>query len=332
MKNIIFFTTPLRYLSLVLLFVFIVSSDGFSESSFDPQKTTFSVKVKDHVSPYRLMSFFVLPKEKINFEIMSDDGNEKFSITSTSGNVIRPSKRASDRMCQWQAPDNNGHYPIIIKSETSKEVMTLLFFVQVPYTSVKGKKELNHYRIGSYPRIPLKNLSVYKPPRGFVEVTPENADVQISPHFKLSQFLCKQNGGFPKYMVLRTKLLLKLELILEQINNHGYRCDSFYVLSGYRTPYYNKEIGNVKYSRHVWGGAADIFIDENPKDDCMDDLNNDGSIDWKDAEVIYNIIDGLYGKSFYDMFVGGLGWYHKTPSHCPFVHVDARGTRARWGD
>ena len=30
--------------------------------------------------------------------------------------------------------------------------------------------------------------------------------------------------------------------------------------------------GNVKYSRHVYGGAADIFIDENPKDEMMDDF------------------------------------------------------------
>ena len=30
--------------------------------------------------------------------------------------------------------------------------------------------------------------------------------------------------------------------------------------------------GNVKYSQHVYGGAADIFIDENPKDEMMDDF------------------------------------------------------------
>jgi uncharacterized protein YcbK (DUF882 family) len=119
---------------------------------------------------------------------------------------------------------------------------------------------------------------------------------------------------------------------LEQVNKLGYRCDTFYVLSGYRTPYYNKSIGNVKYSRHLWGGAADIFIDENPKDNYMDDLNKDGVINWKDSEVIYNIVDDLYGEPFYDMFVGGLGWYRKTPSHGPFVHVDVRGSRARWGD
>ena len=82
----------------------------------------------------------------------------------------------------------------------------------------------------------------------------------------------------------------------------------------------------------MWGGAADIFIDENPKDDMMDDLNKDGKINWRDAEIIYEIIDEMYGKSFFMPFVGGLGRYKKTPSHGPFVHIDVRGFRARWGD
>ena len=103
-------------------------------------------------------------------------------------------------------------------------------------------------------------------------------------------------------------------------------------MSGYRTPYYNKAIGNVKYSRHIYGGAADIFIDENPKDNMMDDLNRDAKIDYKDAAVLYEIIDKLYGKPFYQGLVGGLARYEKTDCHGPFVHIDVRGRRARWGD
>jgi hypothetical protein len=126
--------------------------------------------------------------------------------------------------------------------------------------------------------------------------------------------------------------LLKLELILQAVNERGYTCDTFHIMSGYRTPYYNKAIGNVKYSRHLWGGAADIFIDENPRDGMMDDLNRDSKIDYRDAAVLYDIIDGLYGKPFYASFVGGLARYRKTPTHGPFVHVDVRGFRARWGE
>jgi hypothetical protein len=209
--------------------------------------------------------------------------------------------------------------------------MILNVFVMVPADNVKGEY-LGEYRIGKYPKEAYKGLDIYTPPRGFVKVTQGNSRTLISPHFRLSQFVCKQEGGFPKYVVLREELLLKLELILTRANEAGIHCSTFTVMSGYRTPFYNRSIGNVKYSRHLWGGAADIFVDENPRDDLMDDLNGDGVINWRDAAVIYDIIDGLYGKRVYEPYIGGLARYRKTASHGPFVHVDVRGFRARWGD
>jgi len=173
---------------------------------------------------------------------------------------------------------------------------------------------------------------MYRVPDGFIEITEQNKDTLISPHFYLSQFLCKQEGDYPKYLVLRKRLLLKLELLLEKTNDAGYKCETFSIMSGYRTPYYNKAIGNVKYSRHIYGGAADIFIDCNPADGIMDDLNGDGKINIKDAGVLYDIIDKMYGISSYIPFIGGLGRYKRTSAHGPFVHIDVRGFFARWGD
>jgi hypothetical protein len=212
----------------------------------------------------------------------------------------------------------------------SSEEILLNVFVIVPLERVE-KGRLNGYRIGSYPATALKGLEIYKPPPGFIEVTKDNKDTLVSPHFRLEQFLCKQAGRYPKYIVLRSRLLLKLELLLQRVNAAGFRADTFQVMSGYRTPSYNKAIGNVKYSRHMWGGAADIFIDEEPKDGRLDDLNRDGKIDYRDAAVIYDLIDDLYGDPLYAPFVGGLGRYKKTAAHGPFVHVDVRGFRARWG-
>jgi hypothetical protein len=189
---------------------------------------------------------------------------------------------------------------------------------------------LNGYRIGAYPRSPLKGLAIYRPPAGFIEVTERNQNTEIAPHFVLRQFLCKQESVYPKYLVLKERLVLKLELVLQEMNERGYRCETFHIMSGYRTPYYNKAIGNVRYSRHVWGGAADIFVDEDPKDEMMDDLNHDGTIDYRDAAVVYKVIDDLYGRPFYAPFLGGLARYRKTPAHGPFVHIDVRGFRARW--
>ena len=101
-------------------------------------------------------------------------------------------------------------------------------------------------------------------------------------------------------------------------------------MSGYRTPFYNRAIGNVQYSRHIYGDGADIFVDVSPRDELMDDLNGDGRVDLRDARVLYEIVEGLEGGDVAGL-VGGLATYDATSAHGPFVHVDGRGYRARWG-
>ena len=86
----------------------------------------------------------------------------------------------------------------------------------------------------------------------------------------------------------------------------------------------------MAYSRHLWGDASDIFIDQDPRDGIMDDLNKDGRINIDDAMVLYEIIDELCGESWFEPFTGGLGKYGPNHLHGPFVHVDVRGCKARW--
>jgi len=296
------------------------------ETAFDAQKAGFAVKYKDVITPYRVIGAFVLPGEKLILEVMNGKDNTTYTFRAEEGKAIRK----ADNTWQWESPGQSGSYALTITDNGSGETILLNVFVMVPYKKIEEDR-LNGYRIGKYPAIPLKQLPIYKPPSGFIEVTEENEETLISPHFRLKQFVCKQNSGYPKYVVLKERLLLKLELILERVNEQGYPCDTFHIMSGYRTPYYNKVIGNVKYSQHLWGGAADIYIDEDPKDDMMDDLNGDGKNNYHDAAILYNVIDSLYGKPFYEFFLGGLGIYKKTDSHGPFVHVDVRGFRARWG-
>jgi hypothetical protein len=80
----------------------------------------------------------------------------------------------------------------------------------------------------------------------------------------------------------------------------------------------------------VYGAAADIFIDESPRDGVMDDLNGDGRIDVEDAHVLRAMIEAHVGAPAYRLYVGGLAAYRATKAHGPFVHVDVRGHRARW--
>ncbi|HEY3128937.1 MAG TPA: peptidase M15A [Acidobacteriota bacterium] len=294
-------------------------------AKFHPKRAKFLVKFKDEVTPYEELSAFVLPSETLILETQLDSAQDVYEVKASAGLLI-PTARHQWR---WQAPREKGVYRIKIKNAMVDNSITLHAFVMVPFSQIQGE-QLNGYRIGHYPSHPLKDNPAYTRPRGFIEVTRENEDTHVSPHFKLKQFLCKQPGGYPKYLVLRERLLLKLEAILEKVNESGYRCETFNVMSGYRTPYYNKAIGNTTtYSRHNWGDAADIFID-NDHDGLMDDLNHDDRIDKRDAAVLYDLIEKMQRSPGFKIFDGGLGMYDSTAAHGPFVHVDVRGYSARW--
>jgi hypothetical protein len=318
LSRLVLFAIPVFGMMLAV-FSFLFPAHAFSDG-----KANFQVKVQDEVIPYRVMSVSVLPGERLELEVQKQPSDLPPAITASGGGFLE--KKGEDSW-EWRAPGHPSLCNLTIRYADDR--MVVHAFVMVPFNQLR-RGCMNGYRIGKYPRFSIKFPFIYKPPKGFIEVTQENARTFVSPHFRLSQFLCKQNQGFPKYIVLREKLLLKLEYLLEKVNQAGYECNTFHVMSGYRTPYYNKMLGNVKYSRHQWGGAADIFIDENPKDGVMDDLNRDGKIDWKDAEVLYRIVDGECGRACYKQFVGGLGRYGGNHCHGPFVHVDVRGKKARW--
>ncbi|MEX0707702.1 MAG: D-Ala-D-Ala carboxypeptidase family metallohydrolase [Woeseia sp.] len=228
-----------------------------------------------------------------------------------------------------KAPARPGLEIMEIENEVTGEIARINVFTMVPASAVRNGR-LNGYRIGHYPAEPLRGLDIYRPPQGFVEVTEENRDIRVSPNFTLGEFVAKQVSDWPKYVVLRTALLVKLETILEELNASGRPTGSLVIMSGYRTPHYNRAIGNVQYSRHVWGGAADFYIDEAPADGRMDDLNKDGKINKQDARWLANFVNGLSQKGLFGEDVGGIGVYSSTSAHGPFVHVDVRGTRARW--
>lgn len=234
------------------------------------------------------------------------------TLTALPGETV--ALEAMDRRWTWTAPRAPGHYPIDVVSGDGRDSLTIQAFVLVPYGRMRGEY-LNGYRIGRYPARAV-------PPAGFIEVTRANENVMISPHFRLKQFVCKQSGGYPKYVVLNEALVRRLEELLALANTSGYRASTFHVMSGYRTPSYNRAIGNVANSRHTRGAAADIFIDED-HNGRMDDLNGDGVSNEGDADVLYRLFDG-------PQQVGGLGKYRATQAHGPFVHVDIRDRRARW--
>ncbi len=193
-----------------------------------------------------------------------------------------------------------------------------------------GDGVLNGYRIGLYPTAGSGRTDAYRPPEAFVEVTPENRDLAISRHLTLGQFITKdQLDVWPKYVALDLRLVDKLELLIDELNLMGIRAERLHVMSGFRTPQYNGPGGDgrASLSRHMWGDAADVWVD-NDGDGMMDDLNGDGSIDLDDAAVMLRALDRVEMK--YPELVGGAETYPTTSTHGPYIHVDARGVRARW--
>lgn len=209
-------------------------------------------------------------------------------------------------------------------------------FLPVLPFEAKRQGKIGAYKIGYFPSERRSSRSsrsaAYARPEGFIRVTRENQDVRVSEHFRLRDFLTKdQHQVWPKYLVLREELIDKLELIIDELNRTNVPVTHMVVMSGFRTPQYNAKgvgRGRVKDSRHQMGDAADIFVDNN-RDGWMDDLNGDGRVDTKDVAVIAAAVDRVE-RSHPDL-VGGVGTYRANRVHGPFAHIDVRGRRARWG-
>ena len=206
-------------------------------------------------------------------------------------------------------------------------VVTLLPFPASRATRHEG------YNVG---RWPTRGLSASDPryavPAGFIPVTEENATTLVSKQFRLGDFLTHdQQAVWPKVLVLRPVLLDKLELIAEALELRGLPT-RLHIMSGFRTPQYNEQGvgakgGRASASRHMYGDAADVFVDADG-DGKMDDLNGDGRVTVRDAQLLLSVAEEVEAE--HPELVGGLSAYPANAAHGPFVHVDARGTRARW--
>ncbi len=311
-----------------------------AQGTFADGKLGFAVRFRDELSSYRVLGVFAQPGEQLDLQVLQDPAREHtYRLASLDGAIANGSSGpgvadgvvpAADRHWSWRVPASPGLYPLRIVSNATGEEMLLNVFVMTPAARLRNGA-LEGYRIGAYPKTALRGLPAYRPPVGFVEVTAANRATPVSPHFTLGQFVCKQESNGRQFVVLRERLLLKLEAILEEVNRRGIAADTFFVMSGYRTPSYNAAIGNVRYSRHQYGDAADIFVDVSPADGVMDDLNHDGRIDVADADVLRAIVEEMSTAGWWTRFIGGLGLYSTNERHGPFIHVDARGYRARWG-
>lgn len=117
---------------------------------------------------------------------------------------------------------------------------------------------------------------------------------KLSEHFTAGEFFCHDQSY--KFVRVSPYLVEKLEEIRKAVGR------PVKILSAYRPPEYNRQIGGASVSCHIDGLAADI---------CAEGVS---------TERLCEIAEKVIGRE------GGVGYYPQQG----FVHVDVRGSEARW--
>jgi uncharacterized protein YcbK (DUF882 family) len=123
--------------------------------------------------------------------------------------------------------------------------------------------------------------------------------MKLTENFSLREFMCRDGSNVPDDLMENVKELAQnLQVLREHIGK------PIKIISGYRSPEYNKKIGGAKKSQHMLAKAGDLVVDGMTPDEVK-------------AAIVKLIEEGKMKK-------GGVGLY----TH--FTHYDVRGFNARW--
>jgi uncharacterized protein YcbK (DUF882 family) len=122
---------------------------------------------------------------------------------------------------------------------------------------------------------------------------------KLTENFRLGEFSCRDGTTVPKEHMENVKLLCENLQVLRTLLGKPIR-----VISGYRSPKYNRRIDGAKKSQHMLAKAADIKISGMTPAEVK-------------SEIEKLIKEGKMKK-------GGVGLYRT------FTHYDTRGWNARW--
>jgi hypothetical protein len=314
------------FVLLTLVFIILISSFSLNAAAFSREYADFSIVYDNFKIPLKTFSIFVMPQEGIKIDIAKKDRNQNYIIE------LNGKKFENNKSFKWQAPAETGYYPVKIRKKGSSGAgseINLNVFVLYPAEKKNGQY-LDGFRIGYYPKITADKQKYYSKPAGFLKIKESLLDINLTPHFTMEQFLTSQSTQLPQYIVLQESLLLKLEYFLEEVNKAGYKADTFGIVSIYRSPYFNKKLGNnTEFSRHLFGDAADIYID-NTGNQWMDDLNGDGKSNIYDSNILFDLAVEFDQKEKNYQLQGGLSSYKGNGVRGPFIHIDSRGFHVTW--
>lgn len=273
---------------------------------------------------------FALPGEAVEYplEVGGDPASLAYQwirVGSTAGSTeLRPLAGAA-----VVAPEQPGFYQLAVarrvpgdSAPAARSVVSgMTLAVLVPFQAKAGNA-INGYRIGTY--MAERTKSAHDHPEGFVEVDESDVDLPLSKHLRLGDFITHDRQDvWPRYAALNPRLLDKLELVIARIGS--WRGDTSSVdvgvdvHSGFRSPLYNRTVKrSARDSRHQYGDAADVTID----------ANGDGRYTLADTKLVVKAVEEV--EQEHPDLVGGVGLYTSKRYRTPYVHIDARGTRARW--
>ena len=123
--------------------------------------------------------------------------------------------------------------------------------------------------------------------------------MKLTENFSLSEFRCKDGTDVPEDLMDHVKELAENLQVLRDVIQKP-----IIIISGYRSPKYNRKIGGARRSQHMSAKAADIIVKGMTPDEVK-------------AEIVKLIKEGK-------MKSGGIGLY------TTFTHYDVRGRNARW--
>ena len=268
---------------------------------------------------------FALPGERVEYplDVQGDPSQLSYQWVRLADAAPADSARTLSG-ADVIAPSSPGFYQLaLVKAGERRVVDGITLTVLVPFTQKSGGL-LNGYAIGTYlsERLGTKKES---PLEGFVEVRPEDLQIPITKHLTLADFVAHDGQGtWPRYTAVNPRLLDKLELVMAKIGSwrgiEGRDVQlSVDVHSGFRPPTYNRLVKRAaRDSRHQYGDAADVAID----------ANGDGRFTAIDTKLVAQAVEEV--EQDYPDLAGGVGLYTSRRYNTPYVHIDARGKRARW--
>lgn len=281
----------------------------------------------------------VLPGEKL--DVYANHPSQTTTVTLVkNGNPYR-----EDLSINFTAPTNPGSYYMVFTLAAGAERRDVELYVFVPYkaTGRRAEKGIDLYvdgtNMGNYRDVKHSgNVKVrehpesYQPPVWWIRITPDNEMFELIPGVKVGDLVAfTEDTGLRHTDIVPVcyPMWEGVEALRAAISAKGIPGSALKLISVFRSPLYNRQVGSNAFGRHIYGDAFDFYIDLEG-DTKASDLNGDRKVDRKDAYRIVSIIENLQADRKIPM--GGIGVYQTVGGdHGLTMHLDMRGHRATWG-